>query len=153
MAYAVWLTAVMASTNLAPSSVTAPSAVHDWEDCLDCVQDGCNIDEHPYNPTTAYDIYPDPAETLAAYTTVIHDTVTAASLTDVVTVRSSDEEVALVCAGETLRDKGVNADSAEIALRHAGVPVKRFSVSSMYVAADPDIQAAVFLSPMPERTW
>lgn len=143
-----------AAPSAAPSvAEVADERKHDWQDCLDCEQDGCNIDEHPYNPTTYYAPVPDPAEALATYAEVASATVAAIGLADVVTLRSRETEVTLTCSGATLRDMGANADETEIALRNAGVPVKRFSVSSMYVAADPDIRDAVFLSPMPERVW
>lgn len=77
----------------------------------------------------------------------------AAHLTEVVEVKASEVEVSVVATGQSLREMGMNADSAEIALREAGVPVKRFSVSSMYVMVDPAKRQDILDSPMPERAW
>lgn len=77
----------------------------------------------------------------------------ATDLTQVVEVKASEHGVSLISTGETLSEMGANADRAEIALREAGVPVKRFSVSRLYVMVTPAKRQAILDSPMPERAW
>lgn len=77
----------------------------------------------------------------------------AADLDGAVTSTFTAWGVSISATGTTMIEMGRNADSAEIACREAGVPVKRFSVSTMYVLVDPAKRQAMLDSPMPVRGW
>lgn len=83
----------------------------------------------------------------------VETALSAAGLDGVVTSTVTAWGVSIASTGTTQTEMGTNGDSAEIALREAGVPVKRFSVSNMYVLVDPAKRQAMLDSPMPIRGW